>query len=68
MDKLVGLAAVQQSPDGRKGIQYNGLRVGVNVVLKHNSERQTLFIKSRKHAQLNIWLTDGFCQSDEIIM
>lgn len=35
VDQLVGLAAVQQSPDGRKGVQDDGLRVGVNVVLKH---------------------------------
>lgn len=62
MDKLVGLAAVQQSPDGWKGIQYNGLRVGVNVVLKHKSERQTLFIKSWKHAQLNIRQPEEFSQ------
>lgn len=35
VDELVGLAAVQQSPDGWKRIQDNGLRVGVNIVLKH---------------------------------
>lgn len=43
MDELVGLAAVQQSSDGRKRIQDDGLRVVVNVVLKHNNEMQTLF-------------------------
>lgn len=35
VDELVGLAAVQQSPDGWKRIQDNGLRVGVNIILKH---------------------------------
>lgn len=38
VDELVGLAAVQQSPDGWKGVQDDGLRVGVNVVLKHTQE------------------------------
>ena len=35
VDELVGLAAVQQSSDGWKGVQNNGLRVGINVFLKH---------------------------------
>lgn len=35
MDELVGLAAVQQSSDGWKGVQNDGLRVGINIVLKH---------------------------------
>lgn len=34
VDELVGLAAVQQGPDGWEGIQHDGLRVGLNVVLK----------------------------------
>lgn len=33
VDELVGLAAVEQSSDGREGVQDDGLRVGVNVVL-----------------------------------
>ena len=35
VDELVGLAAVQQSSDGWQRVQDNGLRVGINVVLKH---------------------------------
>lgn len=33
-DELVGLGAVEQGPDGGKGVQDNGLRVGVDVFLK----------------------------------
>lgn len=35
VDELVGLAAVQQGSDGWKGVQDDGLGVGINVVLKH---------------------------------
>lgn len=33
-DELVGLGAVKQGPDGGKGVQDNGLWVGVDVFLK----------------------------------
>ena len=36
--ELVGLAAVQEGPDGREGVQDDGLRVGIHVVLKNTSE------------------------------
>lgn len=36
-DQLVGLGAVEQCPDGGKGVQDNGLRVGVDVFLKEST-------------------------------
>lgn len=33
VDELVGLAAVEQSSDGGQGVQDDGLRMGINVVL-----------------------------------
>ena len=38
-DELIGLGPVKQGPDGRKRVQDNGLRVGINVFLegKHTS-------------------------------
>lgn len=33
VDELVGLAAVEQSSDGGEGVQDDGLRMGINVVL-----------------------------------
>lgn len=33
VDELVGPAAVEQSSDGGEGVQDDGLRVGINVVL-----------------------------------
>lgn len=41
VDKLVGLAAVQQGSDGRERVQDDGLRVCVNVVLKTEMEIKT---------------------------
>lgn len=35
VDELVGLAAVQKGSDSWKRVQDDGLRVGINVVLKH---------------------------------
>ncbi len=39
VDELVGLAAIQESPDGWKWVQDDGLRVGVNVVLKQRHKK-----------------------------
>ena len=47
--ELVGLAAVQEGPDGREGVQDDGLGVGLHVVLK-NTRRNTL--KLNPHASL----------------
>lgn len=33
-DELIGLGAVKEGPDGRKGVQDNGLRVRIDVLLK----------------------------------
>lgn len=33
VDELVGLATVEQSSDGGQGVQDDGLRMGINVVL-----------------------------------
>lgn len=35
VDQLVGLAAVQQGSDSWQRVQDDGLRVGIDVVLKH---------------------------------
>lgn len=49
MDELVGLAAVEQSSDGGQGVQDDGLRMGINVVLifflkKEERKKKTLSI------------------------
>lgn len=47
MDELVGLAAVEQSSDGGQGVQDDGLRMGINVVLiffLKKEEKKTLSI------------------------
>lgn len=33
-DELIGFGPVKQGPDGRKRVQDNGLRVGINVFLE----------------------------------
>lgn len=38
VDELVGLAAVQQGPDGWKRVQDNGLGMSINIVLKHTGK------------------------------
>ena len=47
--ELVGLAAVQEGPDGREGVQNDGLGVGIHVVLK-NTSRNTL--KANTHTSV----------------
>lgn len=36
-DELVGLGPIEQGPDGRKGVQDNGLGVGIDVFLTENT-------------------------------
>lgn len=43
MDELVGLAAVQQSSDGWERVQNDGLRVGINIVLKQRCKHLNNF-------------------------
>lgn len=46
VDELIGLAAVQQCSDGWQRVQNDGLRMGIDVVLKHIKHIITLFLKS----------------------